>query len=72
MEGEGMENNPTDSDFVVESGRAKGGRMFVRVVHQPTGKNRTIVGLGERSHHEVVDELIAQIKREIEVSSRPS
>jgi hypothetical protein len=67
-----MKNDLSPSTFLIESGRGVGGRMFIRVVHQPTGKSRTIVGLGERSYQEVVDELIADVQREVEASRRPS
>jgi hypothetical protein len=65
-----MESDLPNSEFVVESGRASGGRMFVRVIYQTTGKSRTVVGLNGRSYREIVDGLIVEVKREIQASQR--
>jgi hypothetical protein len=63
-----VEDDLSNSNYIVESGRAVGGRMFIRVVHQPTGKSRVAVGLGGLEYQELVDELIVELKREVEES----
>jgi hypothetical protein len=60
-----MERVIRESDVIAESGRASGGRMFVRVIHQPTGTNRKVVGLGGRAYQDVVAELLAAVKQEL-------
>jgi hypothetical protein len=55
-----------DEDFLLESGRASAGRMFVRVVHVPSRVNRVLVGLNGRPYKEVVQELLSAVLREIE------
>ena len=55
-----------DSDIRIESGRATGGRMFVRVVHEPTEISRQVEGLGGRSYRVVVAELRSAVESELE------
>jgi hypothetical protein len=52
-------------DVLIESGRATGGRMFIRVTHTPTGKSRTIVGLDGRPYGEVVQQLQDELATEV-------
>jgi len=54
-----------DSDIVIESGRATGGRMFVRVSHRPTDTSQQVVGLGGRPYWEVVAELQSVVEDEL-------
>ena len=54
-----------EADIVVDSGRAGGGRMFVRVIHKPTEINRSVTGLGGRSYQDVVADLWAALKVEL-------
>ena len=54
-----------EQDLIVETGRASEGRTFVRVIHLPTGTDRKIVGLGQRSHHEIVAELMGAVVLEL-------
>jgi hypothetical protein len=60
-----MERIIRDCDVIVESGRASEGRMFVRVIHEPTQINRTVDGLGGRAYQDVVAELLAAVKEEL-------
>jgi hypothetical protein len=55
-----------DEDFRIESGRADGGRMFLRVIHLPTQASRVVVGLNDRPYAEVVRELLSAVLQEIE------
>jgi hypothetical protein len=55
-----------DEDFRIDSGRAAEGRMFLRVVHVPTGVSRVVVGLNGRPSTEVVQELFSAVLQEIE------
>jgi len=52
-------------DIVVEVGRATGGRSFVRVVHEPTGRSRRTTGLGSRTSTEVTAELLFGLTSEL-------
>ena len=54
-----------DSDIQIDTGRAAGGRMFVRVVHVPTGINRLVVGLGSSVYSNVVTELRSAVECEL-------
>jgi hypothetical protein len=54
-----------DGDFLIEIGRATGGRTFVRVVHQLTNCNRRQTGLNGRSVNEVSAELTAAVVSEL-------
>jgi hypothetical protein len=54
-----------DDDIRIDSGRASGGQMFVRVVHQPTDTSRQVVGLGDRAYAQVVAELRAAVEDEL-------
>jgi hypothetical protein len=60
-----LEDNTDSSDLRFDVGRADGGRTFVRVVHIPTGKSRTIVGLGNRTAEDVAAELAKDLMREL-------
>jgi hypothetical protein len=53
------------TDVLVESGRASGGRMFIRVLHTPTGKSRMVVGLDGRSYGKVVQQLQEELATEV-------
>jgi hypothetical protein len=53
------------TDVVSESGRATGGRMFIRVIHTPTGKSRMVVGLNGRSYGEIVQQLQEELATEV-------
>jgi hypothetical protein len=55
-----------DEDFRIDSGRAEGGRTFVRVVHEPTQASRVVVGLKGRPYAEVVQELLTAVRQAIE------
>jgi hypothetical protein len=57
-----------DEDFRIDSGRAKGGQMFVRVVHEPTQASRVVVGLNGRPYAEVFQELLSAVLQEIETA----
>ncbi|MFO0814435.1 MAG: hypothetical protein U0796_14530 [Gemmatales bacterium] len=46
-----------DDLFRVDIGRASGGQTFVRVIHQPTGIARVVVGLAGRDTRAVTTEL---------------
>jgi hypothetical protein len=54
-----------EDDIRIDRGRASGGRMFVRVVHQPTDTSRQVVGLGGRAYAQVVAELRAAVEAEL-------
>lgn len=60
-----MEQVIRPGDIVAEVGRATGGRTFVRVVHEPTGRSHTLTGLGARSSTEVTAELLAGLTSEL-------
>lgn len=60
-----MPGESFDEDFRVDVGRADGGRTFVRVVHLPTGRERTVVGLDGRTARENADELAFELPRTI-------
>lgn len=55
-------------DFRIDSGRATQGRMFVRVVHEPTQVSRSVLGLNGRPYAEVVQELLSAVLQEIEIA----
>jgi hypothetical protein len=57
-----------DEDFRIDSGRAAGGRMFIRVVHEPTQVSRVVVGLKGRPYAEVVRELVTAVRQEVEAA----
>jgi hypothetical protein len=59
-----METRFFSEDVEVQIGRADSG-TFIRVLHTPTGKSRTIVGLDSRSCDEVVREQLAELEREV-------
>jgi hypothetical protein len=54
------------ADFRIESGRAVGGKMFVRVVHIPTNTSRMVPGLDGRPYDQVVSDLISEVVQAIE------
>ena len=53
------------NDFVVWIGRADGGRTFVRVAHPSSGKNRIVVGIGNRTVMQIQTELAREILNEL-------
>jgi hypothetical protein len=57
-----------NQDFRVDSGRATGGRMFLRVVHEPTQVSRVVVGLNGRPYAEVVRQLLSAVSQAIEAA----
>ncbi len=57
------------SDYRVDVGRVNGGRTFVRVLHIPTGKERTRVGLSGANSNEVSFQLTQEIANEIDKKS---
>ena len=59
------------NEFVTQIGSAeKGGekRTFVRVVHTPTGKERTVVGIENESALAVEERLIREIANELDAA----
>ena len=61
--------NINEEDFLTQIGRAeKDGRSctFVRVIHRPTGKVRTLVGIGKEKN--VVERLTRELIAELEAS----
>ena len=52
---------PPEIEFRIDTGRADQGRTFIRVVHVPTGLERTRVGLGGINSHDVIRELTEEI-----------
>jgi hypothetical protein len=60
-----MDKPILDGDFLIESGRSAGGRMFVRVMHEPTTTSRVQVGLNQRSYAAVVADLRGSIEAEL-------
>jgi hypothetical protein len=55
-----------NEDFRIDTGRATEGRMFLRVIHDPTQVSRIVVGLHGRPYAEVVQELLSAVLQEIE------
>jgi hypothetical protein len=53
------------SDYRVDVGRADRGRTFVRVVHVPTGKDRTLIGTGDADVNEIAIKLAEELAKEI-------
>jgi hypothetical protein len=62
---EGSETKPMD-EFTIDVGRANKGQTFVRVVHTPSGKERTVVDLNGASPQEVANRLIRELQQELE------
>jgi hypothetical protein len=60
-----MKKKTIPSDYRVDVGRADRGRTFVRVVHVPTGKDRTLIGIGEADVDEVAAKLAKELAKEI-------
>jgi hypothetical protein len=52
---------PPEADLRIDTGRADQGRTFIRVVHMPTGLERTRVGLSGTSSCDVIRELTEEI-----------
>jgi hypothetical protein len=55
-----------DDDFRCDLGRSGGGSTFVRVVHEPSGLNRNVSGLGLCSADEVARELLNALLADLE------
>ena len=62
-----MSDKTIPDDYRVDVGRADRGRTFVRVVHVPTGKDRTLVGIGKTDVDEVAFKLAKELAKEIGV-----
>jgi hypothetical protein len=62
----------TSEDIEIGSGRASGGRMFVRATHIPSGKSRAVVGLNGRSYRHVVQQLLEELASDSQTSFKPS
>ena len=60
-----MPNLIHDADCRFEIGRAGGGGTFVRVVHEPSGCNRRLAPLGNRTAEDVAAELAAAVEVEL-------
>ena len=58
------------TDFHVQFGRADKGRTFVRVVHLPSGKDRTVVGLGDADGRDVAARLTKELADELNSLAR--
>lgn len=57
-------------EFRVEIGRAQGGATFMRVLHVPSGIERSVPSIGTRGS-EVAKELIAKITKELSEKTVP-
>jgi hypothetical protein len=64
-------SNPQTSDFRVAVGRADKGRTFVRVVHIPSGKQKTVVGLSGGNPQEIALRLTNELANELKSASIP-
>jgi hypothetical protein len=62
-----MSDKTIPSDFRVDVGRADRGRTFVRVLHVPTGKDRTLVGIGGDDPTDVAFKLAEELAKEVGV-----
>jgi hypothetical protein len=60
---------PDDNDFQMDIGRCTGG-TFVRIVHLPTGEERTVAPIGKQRPDEVFARLRQQIIDALADSSR--
>ena len=60
-----MSDRTIPSDYRVDVGRADQGRTFVRVVHVPSGKDRTSIGTGDYDLNEVASKLAKELAKEI-------
>ncbi|MEX0703581.1 MAG: hypothetical protein WD069_15910 [Planctomycetales bacterium] len=58
-----MADELLSEDFRVDIGRAANGRDFLRVVHLPKGRQRTVIGRG--TAREIAHELASDLLREI-------
>ena len=61
-----MSDRTISSDFLVQIGRADKGRTFVRVVHSATGKDRSLVSIGDASPREIAFQLAKDLTNEVE------
>jgi hypothetical protein len=61
-----LQANP-ENDFRVDIGRAGKGRIFVRVVHIPSGKERILIGLDGDDPHDVAKRLTEELRTELGV-----
>ena len=60
-----MSQKTIPSDYRVDVGRADRGRTFVRVVHVPTGKDRTLIGTRGADVGEIAIKLAEEIATEL-------
>jgi hypothetical protein len=60
-----MSDKTIPSDFRVDIGRADRGRTFVRVLHVPTGKDRTLVGIDGADVSDVALKLAEELAKEV-------
>jgi hypothetical protein len=58
-------NRTISQDFRIDLGRGAGGKTFMRVVHLPTGIERTVSSIGSRDSRELAKELAAEILEEL-------
>jgi hypothetical protein len=65
LKGDPMNDKTIPTDYRVDVGRADQGRTFVRVVHVPTGKDRTLIGSGDFDLNEVATKLANEPAKEI-------
>ncbi len=55
----------TSEDFEINIGRAAHGKTFVRVIHLPTKKERSVVGFKGETYRRIVERLTNEIRDEI-------
>jgi hypothetical protein len=61
-----MSDRMISSDFLIQIGRADKGRTFVRVVHIATGKDRSLVGIGDANPREIAFQLAKDLTNKVE------
>lgn len=59
-----MPEREIPKDYRVDIGRADKGRTFIRVVDIPTGRERSIVGIGTATVMDVADRLVDELMSE--------
>lgn len=60
----GLDERP-DKEFRIDVGRASKGQTFVRVVHLPSGKERIRVGIGAIDAHQVAEQLMNELRKDL-------
>jgi hypothetical protein len=60
-----MSDKTIPDEYRVDVGRADRGRTFVRVVHLPTGKDRSLIGIGKAEVDDVAFKLAEELAEEI-------